>query len=59
MLSVHKYHKKVQFKVKVALKQGLIEQIVIGNFYLSNSRINTATNSTYSRYIFFNFIVQI
>lgn len=29
MLSVHKYRKKVQFKVKVALKQGLIEQIVI------------------------------
>lgn len=29
MLSVHKCHKKVQFKVKVALKQGLIEQIVI------------------------------
>lgn len=29
MLSVHKYHTKVQFKVKVALKQGLIEQIVI------------------------------
>lgn len=29
MLSVHKYHKKVQFKVEVALKQGLIEQIVI------------------------------
>lgn len=29
MLSVHKYHKKAQFKVKVALKHGLIEQIVI------------------------------
>ena len=29
MFSVHKYHKKAQFKVKVALKHGLIEQIVI------------------------------
>lgn len=29
MLSVHKYHKKAQFKVMVALKHGLIEQIVI------------------------------